>query len=139
MNANILYTKYTRASVCFVHVKASPNQRLLEAFLRDLGCFLLILQVKPSPLPSEWNGKTESCILNINSTIYDEIQQEMKRAKVSQALFAKVAASKSQVLSARLVFAVLPPASSSFRLLPEITIDQFNLRSRAKVFLNKHT
>ncbi|XP_034384866.1 DNA-binding protein SATB1 isoform X2 [Cyclopterus lumpus] len=52
--------------------------------------------VKPSPLPSEWNGKTESCILNINSTIYDEIQQEMKRAKVSQALFAKVAASKSQ-------------------------------------------
>uniref|UniRef100_A0A3Q3APY2 DNA-binding protein SATB1-like n=1 Tax=Kryptolebias marmoratus TaxID=37003 RepID=A0A3Q3APY2_KRYMA len=54
------------------------------------------VQVKPSPLPSEWNGKTENCILNINSTIYDEIQQEMKRAKVSQALFAKVAASKSQ-------------------------------------------
>ncbi|KAM9806989.1 SATB homeobox 1b isoform 4-T5 [Syngnathus typhle] len=53
-------------------------------------------QVKPSPLPSEWNGKTESCILNINSNIYDEIQGEMKRAKVSQALFAKVAASKSQ-------------------------------------------
>ncbi|XP_061771442.1 SATB homeobox 1b isoform X1 [Nerophis ophidion] len=52
--------------------------------------------VKPSPLPGEWNGKTESCILNINSNIYDEIQQEMKRAKVSQALFAKVAASKSQ-------------------------------------------
>ncbi|XP_056300176.1 DNA-binding protein SATB1 isoform X2 [Pseudoliparis swirei] len=52
--------------------------------------------VKPPALPSEWNGKTESCILNINSTIYDEIQQEMKRAKVSQALFAKVAASKSQ-------------------------------------------
>uniref|UniRef100_A0A8C5EGR7 SATB homeobox 1 n=1 Tax=Gouania willdenowi TaxID=441366 RepID=A0A8C5EGR7_GOUWI len=51
---------------------------------------------KSSPLPSEWNGKTESCILNINSSIYDEIQQEMKRAKVSQALFAKVAASKSQ-------------------------------------------
>uniref|UniRef100_A0A3Q2DB16 DNA-binding protein SATB1-like n=1 Tax=Cyprinodon variegatus TaxID=28743 RepID=A0A3Q2DB16_CYPVA len=54
------------------------------------------VQVKPSPLPSEWNGKTENCILNITSTIYDEIQQEMKRAKVSQALFAKVAASKSQ-------------------------------------------
>lgn len=53
--------------------------------------------MKPSPLPSEWNGKTESSILNINSNIYDEIQQEMKRAKVSQALFAKVAASKSQV------------------------------------------
>uniref|UniRef100_A0A3B4DH65 DNA-binding protein SATB n=1 Tax=Pygocentrus nattereri TaxID=42514 RepID=A0A3B4DH65_PYGNA len=47
-------------------------------------------------LPSEWNGKQESSILNINSSIYDEIQQEMKRAKVSQAMFAKVAASKSQ-------------------------------------------
>lgn len=34
--------------------------------------------------------------MNINASIYDEIQQEMKRAKVSQALFAKVAASKSQ-------------------------------------------
>ncbi|XP_034007514.1 DNA-binding protein SATB2-like [Trematomus bernacchii] len=33
---------------------------------------------------------------NISSGIYDEIQQEMKRAKVSQALFAKVAANKSQ-------------------------------------------
>uniref|UniRef100_A0A4W4DZN4 SATB homeobox 1b n=1 Tax=Electrophorus electricus TaxID=8005 RepID=A0A4W4DZN4_ELEEL len=53
-------------------------------------------QVKPSPLPSEWNGKQESSILNISSSIYDEIQQEMKRAKVSQAMFAKVAASKSQ-------------------------------------------
>lgn len=35
--------------------------------------------------------------VNITAAIYDEIQQEMKRAKVSQALFAKVAANKSQV------------------------------------------
>lgn len=55
-----------------------------------------ISPVKPNPLSSEWNGKSESCVLNINSSIYDEIQQEMKRAKVSQAMFAKVAASKSQ-------------------------------------------
>ncbi|XP_076136918.1 SATB homeobox 1b isoform X14 [Alosa pseudoharengus] len=55
-----------------------------------------ISPVKPSPLPTEWNGKSESCVLNITSSIYDEIQQEMKRAKVSQAMFAKVAASKSQ-------------------------------------------
>ncbi|KAL4646871.1 DNA-binding protein SATB1-like isoform X3 [Arapaima gigas] len=55
-----------------------------------------ISPVKPPPLPAEWNGKSDSCILNINASIYDEIQQEMKRAKVSQALFAKVAASKSQ-------------------------------------------
>ncbi|XP_053084016.1 DNA-binding protein SATB1 isoform X10 [Pangasianodon hypophthalmus] len=53
-------------------------------------------QVKPLPLASEWNGKQESSVLNISSSIYDEIQQEMKRAKVSQAMFAKVAASKSQ-------------------------------------------
>ncbi|XP_046733625.1 DNA-binding protein SATB1 isoform X4 [Silurus meridionalis] len=52
-------------------------------------------QVKPLPLASEWNGKQETSILNISSSIY-EIQQEMKRAKVSQAMFAKVAASKSQ-------------------------------------------
>uniref|UniRef100_UPI0037E84180 DNA-binding protein SATB2-like n=1 Tax=Semicossyphus pulcher TaxID=241346 RepID=UPI0037E84180 len=32
----------------------------------------------------------------VTSEIYEEIQQEMKRAKVSQALFAKVAANKSQ-------------------------------------------
>uniref|UniRef100_A0A3Q3R0L1 DNA-binding protein SATB n=1 Tax=Monopterus albus TaxID=43700 RepID=A0A3Q3R0L1_MONAL len=35
-------------------------------------------------------------LVSITSGIYDEIQQEMKRAKVSQALFAKVAANKSQ-------------------------------------------
>ncbi|KAL0961841.1 hypothetical protein UPYG_G00332370 [Umbra pygmaea] len=40
--------------------------------------------------------KTEGCVLNISSSIYEEITQEMKRAKVSQAMFAKVAASKSQ-------------------------------------------
>lgn len=68
----------------------------MKAFKSNVCSFYY--QVKPSPLPSEWNGKADSCILNINSTIYDEIQQEMKRAKVSQALFAKVAASKSQVL-----------------------------------------
>ncbi|XP_053718412.1 DNA-binding protein SATB1a isoform X1 [Synchiropus splendidus] len=36
----------------------------------------------------------DSCVLN--SSIYEEIQHEMKRAKVSQALFAKVSVSKSQ-------------------------------------------
>ena len=40
--------------------------------------------------------KFESLVA-ITASIYDEIQQEMKRAKVSQALFAKVAANKSQV------------------------------------------
>lgn len=42
--------------------------------------------------------------MNINASIYDEIQQEMKRAKVSQALFAKVAATKSQVKFIGLTF-----------------------------------
>uniref|UniRef100_I3JA23 SATB homeobox 1a n=1 Tax=Oreochromis niloticus TaxID=8128 RepID=I3JA23_ORENI len=40
--------------------------------------------------------RTDSCVLNVSTSIYEEIQHEMKRAKVSQALFAKVAASKSQ-------------------------------------------
>ncbi|XP_031441242.1 DNA-binding protein SATB2 isoform X2 [Clupea harengus] len=51
----------------------------------------------PKPLgpSSELPMKLES-LVDITSAIYDEIQQEMKRAKVSQALFAKVAANKSQ-------------------------------------------
>ncbi|XP_075443029.1 DNA-binding protein SATB1 isoform X5 [Ascaphus truei] len=53
-------------------------------------------QVKTATIATERNGKPENCTMNINASIYDEIQQEMKRAKVSQALFAKVAATKSQ-------------------------------------------
>lgn len=53
-------------------------------------------QPKPSGPAPDLPLKLES-LVNITSGIYDEIQQEMKRAKVSQALFAKVAANKSQV------------------------------------------
>ncbi|XP_054471264.1 DNA-binding protein SATB2 [Anoplopoma fimbria] len=50
---------------------------------------------KPSGPGPDLPLKLES-LVSITSGIYDEIQQEMKRAKVSQALFAKVAANKSQ-------------------------------------------
>ncbi|XP_029385565.1 DNA-binding protein SATB2 isoform X2 [Echeneis naucrates] len=50
---------------------------------------------KPSGPAPDLPLKLES-LVNITSGIYEEIQQEMKRAKVSQALFAKVAANKSQ-------------------------------------------
>ncbi|XP_038157882.1 DNA-binding protein SATB2 isoform X1 [Cyprinodon tularosa] len=50
---------------------------------------------KPSGPGPDLPLKLES-LVNITSGIYEEIQQEMKRAKVSQALFAKVAANKSQ-------------------------------------------
>ncbi|XP_048390983.1 DNA-binding protein SATB2 isoform X3 [Stegostoma tigrinum] len=53
-------------------------------------------QAKNSASTSDLLVKVESTNLNITSAIYDDIQQEMKRAKVSQALFAKVAANKSQ-------------------------------------------
>uniref|UniRef100_UPI00398E6BB9 DNA-binding protein SATB2 n=1 Tax=Pristiophorus japonicus TaxID=55135 RepID=UPI00398E6BB9 len=53
-------------------------------------------QAKTSASTSDLLVKVESTNLNITAAIYDEIQQEMKRAKVSQALFAKVAANKSQ-------------------------------------------
>jgi len=43
-------------------------------------------------------------LVSISSGIYDDIQQEMKRAKVSQALFAKVAANKSQVSANETLF-----------------------------------
>ncbi|XP_077404048.1 DNA-binding protein SATB1a isoform X2 [Vanacampus margaritifer] len=53
-------------------------------------------QARLSPAPTDRSARTDSCVLNISSSIYEEIQHEMRRAKVSQALFAKVAASKSQ-------------------------------------------
>ncbi|XP_044200679.1 DNA-binding protein SATB2-like [Thunnus albacares] len=52
-------------------------------------------QTKCSVSGAELPLKLDS-LVNITSGIYEEIQQEMKRAKVSQALFAKVAANKSQ-------------------------------------------
>lgn len=56
----------------------------------------LPMQPKCSASAPELQLKLES-LTCITSGIYEEIQQEMKRAKVSQALFAKVAANKSQV------------------------------------------
>lgn len=54
-------------------------------------------QARLSPVGGDRALRTDSCVLNVSASIYEEIQHEMKRAKVSQALFAKVAASKSQV------------------------------------------
>ncbi|XP_056154618.1 DNA-binding protein SATB1a [Lampris incognitus] len=53
-------------------------------------------QAKLSPATGDRGLGADGCVLNVCSSIYEEIQQEMKRAKVSQAMFAKVAASKSQ-------------------------------------------
>ncbi|XP_074469827.1 DNA-binding protein SATB1a [Sebastes fasciatus] len=53
-------------------------------------------QARLSPVAGDRGCRTDSCVLNVSSSIYEDIQHEMKRAKVSQALFAKVAASKSQ-------------------------------------------
>ncbi|KAI4831811.1 hypothetical protein KUCAC02_001332, partial [Chaenocephalus aceratus] len=61
---------------------SSPNTHRLP----QTKCILSAVEL---PLKLDSQG-------NISSGIYDEIQQEMKRAKVSQALFAKVAANKSQ-------------------------------------------
>ncbi|XP_075464836.1 DNA-binding protein SATB2 isoform X9 [Ascaphus truei] len=55
------------------------------------------VQVKTSTTPvPDVTVKVEGSSVHITAVVYDEIQQEMKRAKVSQALFAKVAANKSQ-------------------------------------------
>ncbi|XP_043916575.1 DNA-binding protein SATB2 isoform X3 [Protopterus annectens] len=53
-------------------------------------------QPKASTPTSDIPMKVDGANINITACIYDDIQQEMKRAKVSQALFAKVAANKSQ-------------------------------------------
>lgn len=62
------------------------------------SCPSLLFQARLSPVTVDGGLRTDSCVLNVSSSIYEEIQHEMKRAKVSQALFAKVAASKSQVV-----------------------------------------
>ncbi|KAK7882680.1 hypothetical protein WMY93_028854 [Mugilogobius chulae] len=53
-------------------------------------------QARLSPVAPDRLLRADSGPLPVSSSIYEHIQQEMKRAKVSQALFAKVAASKSQ-------------------------------------------
>ncbi|KAG7454126.1 DNA-binding protein SATB1-like [Solea senegalensis] len=53
-------------------------------------------QARLSPVTADRGLRTDTCDLNVSSSIYGEIQHEMKRAKVSQALFAKVAVSKRQ-------------------------------------------
>ena len=66
--------------------------------LLNLIILSVSFQARLSPVTGDRGLRTDSCVLNVSASIYDEIQHEMKRAKVSQALFAKVAASKSQVL-----------------------------------------
>lgn len=61
--------------------------------------------------------RPDSCVLNVSASIYEEIQHEMKRAKVSQALFAKVAASKSQVTYCPLPHPSTPPPPAGRELL----------------------
>ncbi|KAJ0003605.1 hypothetical protein NQD34_008703 [Periophthalmus magnuspinnatus] len=53
-------------------------------------------QARLSPVAPDRVVRADSGLLYVTSSIYEQIQQEMRRAKVSQALFEKVAASKSQ-------------------------------------------
>lgn len=75
---------------------------IMNVYLINLSS-LLLLTLTAGPSQSKTSGPNPDLplklepLVNITSAIYDEIQQEMKRAKVSQALFAKVAANKSQV------------------------------------------
>uniref|UniRef100_A0A3P9J993 DNA-binding protein SATB n=1 Tax=Oryzias latipes TaxID=8090 RepID=A0A3P9J993_ORYLA len=73
----------------------STRPRQLSKFSNDCGSGCGSVQMKCSVPPPELQLKLSS-LTNISSDVYEEIQQEMKRAKVSQALFAKVAANKSQ-------------------------------------------
>lgn len=77
-------------------------------------------QPKPSGPSTELPLKLES-LVDITSAIYDEIQQEMKRAKVSQALFAKVAANKSQVKTKQQHLRLFSCFVSIFKYVSELT------------------
>ena len=82
-------------------IHSSALYLVLLASKPNLFSFLLSVSFKArlSPVTTDRGLRTDSCVLNVSASIYEEIQHEMKRAKVSQALFAKVAASKSQVLA----------------------------------------
>ncbi|KAG7268061.1 hypothetical protein CRUP_014922, partial [Coryphaenoides rupestris] len=62
----------------------------------------------------------------ITAGIYEEIQQEMRRAKVSQALFAKVAANKSQSLLVNL------KSMQSFLRVPQAERDRVYQEERER-------
>ncbi|XP_062417521.1 DNA-binding protein SATB2-like [Pungitius pungitius] len=73
---------------------ANSNQNLSTNHV-STGNALRPPQTKCSASAAEPPPRSDP-LVDISSGIYDDIQQEMKRAKVSQALFAKVAANKSQ-------------------------------------------
>ncbi|XP_063285949.1 DNA-binding protein SATB2 isoform X1 [Pelobates fuscus] len=76
----------------------NPNVNLLSSSSSSPSSSR-VPQMKPASTPTsdiQVKVEGESSNVSITAAVYDEIQQEMKRAKVSQALFAKVAANKSQ-------------------------------------------
>ncbi|KAE8580280.1 hypothetical protein XENTR_v10024382 [Xenopus tropicalis] len=76
----------------------NPNVSLLSTSSNSSSSSR-VPQMKTSSTPTsdiQVKVEGEGSNVNITAVVYDEIQQEMKRAKVSQALFAKVAANKSQ-------------------------------------------
>ncbi|KAK6327800.1 hypothetical protein J4Q44_G00034460 [Coregonus suidteri] len=80
---------------CVLNRGVKSEGCVLNRGVKSEGC-VLNRGVKSEGCVLNRGVKSEGCVLNINSSIYEEIQQEMKRAKVSQAMFAKMAASKSQ-------------------------------------------
>ncbi|XP_071060839.1 LOW QUALITY PROTEIN: DNA-binding protein SATB1a [Pseudochaenichthys georgianus] len=94
-----------RAMYSFLQVHEAERDRIyLEEKDRTLTGFIpgcnntppRSTQARLSPVLGDRGLRTDSCVLNVSSSIYEDIQHEMKRAKVSQALFAKVSVSKSQ-------------------------------------------
>ncbi|XP_038605659.1 DNA-binding protein SATB2 [Tachyglossus aculeatus] len=74
----------------------NPNVSLVSSVSGSPSSSRPAPQAKTSTPTADLPLKVDGASVNITAAIYDEIQQEMKRAKVSQALFAKVAANKSQ-------------------------------------------
>uniref|UniRef100_A0A3P8N6M5 SATB homeobox 1a n=1 Tax=Astatotilapia calliptera TaxID=8154 RepID=A0A3P8N6M5_ASTCA len=86
-----------RAMHSFLQLPEAERERIYqEEKERSLTVFTPSCNNTLSPVTADRGLRTDSCVLNVSASIYEEIQHEMKRAKVSQALFAKVAASKSQ-------------------------------------------
>ncbi|XP_031651068.1 DNA-binding protein SATB1 [Oncorhynchus kisutch] len=94
-NVGCVLDRGVKSEGCVLDRGVKSEGCVLDRGVKSEGC-VLDRGVKSEGCVLDRGVKNLGCVLDINSSIYEEIQQEMKRAKVSQAMFAKMAASKSQ-------------------------------------------
>uniref|UniRef100_A0A8C6U946 SATB homeobox 1 n=1 Tax=Neogobius melanostomus TaxID=47308 RepID=A0A8C6U946_9GOBI len=129
-----------RAMHSFLQLPESERERIYQeekerSLIGGAGCSTppRNTQARLSPVSADRVPRADSALLSVSSAIYEQIQQEMKRAKVSQALFAKVAASKSQGWLCELLHWKEEPSPENRTLWDNLcTIQQFLSRPQSE-------